>query len=97
MAEGFGTDDVEHLQERRRFLNFFMARSMPCRIRTACGMPVLAAMISRMVAGPNEGVSFMDEPQRKEADNGLRVAHNISLDVLRVQSERFSHLLAGFR
>jgi hypothetical protein len=42
-----------------------------------------------MAASENDGISFLDEPQRKEADNALRVSHNIFLDVLRVQDEHF--------
>jgi hypothetical protein len=50
----------------------------------------VASMVSRMEAGPDEGISFMDRAQRKEADQALRMAHNILLDVLRVQDEHFS-------
>ena len=32
----------------------------------------------------------MDRAQRKEADQALRVAHNLLLDVLRVQDEHYS-------
>ena len=66
----------------------------------------VASMVSRMEAAPNDGISFMDRAQPKEADQALRVAHNILLDVLRVQDEHFfgaaferaeSGLFAGFR
>jgi hypothetical protein len=50
----------------------------------------VASMLSRMAAGDNDGISFVDAAQPKEADNALRVAHNILLDVLRVQGEHFS-------
>lgn len=50
----------------------------------------VASMVSRMEAGPNEGIAFMDRAQPKEADQALRVAHNILLDVLRVQDEHYS-------
>jgi hypothetical protein len=50
----------------------------------------VASMVSRMTAGPNESISFRDSAQRKEADQALRIAHNILLDVLRVQNEHFS-------
>ncbi len=50
----------------------------------------VASMVSRMQTGPNEGIAFMDRAQRKETDQALRVAHNVLLDVLRVQDEHFS-------
>lgn len=37
----------------------------------------------------NEGIAFAGEAQREEADKALRIAHNIFVDVLRVQEERF--------
>jgi len=55
----------------------------------------VASMVSRMEASPNAGISFMDRAQRKEADQALRVAHNVLLDVLRVQDEHFS--VAGLK
>ena len=50
----------------------------------------VASMVSRMVAGFNEGISFMDRAQRQESDQALRVAHNVLLDVLRLQDEHFA-------
>lgn len=50
----------------------------------------VASMVSRMATGPNESISFRDTAQRKEADQALRVGHNILLDVLRVQDEQFA-------
>lgn len=50
----------------------------------------VASMLSRMAATANDGISFVDAAQRKEADNALRVTHNIFLDVLRVQDEHFA-------
>jgi hypothetical protein len=55
----------------------------------------VASMVSRMEASPDAGISFMDRAQRKEADQALRVAHNVLLDVLRVQNEHFS--IAGLK
>jgi hypothetical protein len=49
----------------------------------------VASMVSRMAVGRNDGIAFVDAAQRKEADNALRVSHNILLDVLRVQDEHF--------
>ncbi len=49
----------------------------------------VASMVSRMKAGSNEGIAFAGEAQREEADKALRIAHNIFLNVLRVQEERF--------
>ena len=37
----------------------------------------------------------MDRAQREEADQALRMAHNVLLDVLRVQDEHFS--VAGLK
>jgi hypothetical protein len=50
----------------------------------------VTSMLSRMAVGESGGISFVDEAQRKEADKALRVAHNIFLDVLRVQDEHFA-------
>lgn len=50
----------------------------------------VASMLSRMAPSANNGISFVDAAQRKEADNALRVSHNIFLDVLRVQDEHFA-------
>ena len=50
----------------------------------------VASMTSRMAAGENDAISFIDTAQRKEADNALRVSHNIILDVLRVEDEQFN-------
>lgn len=49
----------------------------------------VASMVSRMAAGENDGIAFVGTAQRAEADKALRVAHNIFLDVLRVQDEHF--------
>jgi len=49
----------------------------------------VASMVSRMTASENDGISFADTAQRKEADQVLRVSHNIFLNVLRVQEEHF--------
>src|SRR4029077_8728426 len=50
----------------------------------------VASMLSRMEAGQNGGIAFAGAAQRKEADNALRVSHNIILDALRVEDEHFS-------
>jgi len=50
----------------------------------------VASMLSRMEAGQNGGISFAEAAQRKEADNALRVSHNIVLDALRVEDEHFA-------
>lgn len=49
----------------------------------------VASMVSRMKSTESDGISFADEPQRAEADKALRAAHNVFLDTLRVQDERF--------
>jgi hypothetical protein len=49
----------------------------------------VASMVSRMAAGGSDGIAFVGTAQREEADKALRVAHNIFLDVLRVQDEHF--------
>jgi hypothetical protein len=50
----------------------------------------VAAMVSRMTTSESADLMFLDVAQRKEADNALRVSHNIFLDVLRVQDEHFA-------
>jgi hypothetical protein len=50
----------------------------------------VASMLSRMKVTPEGATTFKWEAQRKEADAALRASHNIFLDVLRVQDERFS-------
>ncbi len=50
----------------------------------------VASMVSRMKTTANDGIAFAGEAQREEADKALRVTHNIFLDVLRVQAERFA-------
>lgn len=50
----------------------------------------VTSMLSRMAVDQNDCISFLDTAQRKEADNALRVSHNIFLDVLRVQDEHFA-------
>jgi hypothetical protein len=52
----------------------------------------VGAMFSRMALGKNDGILFVDEPQRKVADNAMRVSHSIFLDVLRVEDEHFALL-----
>lgn len=49
----------------------------------------VASMIAKMQLGRHGGIAFEDAAQRDEADKALRVAHNIILDVLRVQDEHF--------
>lgn len=50
----------------------------------------VASVVSRMQITTEGGIVFVGEAQRKEADKALRAAHNIFLDVLRVQDERFA-------
>ena len=50
----------------------------------------VASVFSRMSPTDNGGIAFVDAAQRQEADNAIRVAHNLVLDVLRVQDEHFS-------
>jgi hypothetical protein len=49
----------------------------------------VASMMSKMKTTDDDGIAFVDAPQREEADKALRVAHNIFLDVFRVQDKRF--------
>jgi hypothetical protein len=49
----------------------------------------VASMISRMELTDEGATTFKWEAQRKEADAALRAAHNVFLDILRVQEERF--------
>jgi hypothetical protein len=49
----------------------------------------VASMLSRMATTESDGIAFVGTAQRKESDSALRASHNIFLDVLRVQDERF--------
>jgi hypothetical protein len=48
------------------------------------------ALASRLEMPACGGVSFVPTAQRKEADDALLTAHNIILDVLNVQNDRFA-------
>ena len=48
-----------------------------------------AGIVSRL-GGTEEKLTFMDGPQRNEADSCLQLAHNILLDVLLLQQEHFA-------
>lgn len=52
-----------------------------------------AALIERLEIN-DEGFGFNPEPQRRQADNALRTAHVIILEVLHIQQKRFK--LEGF-
>jgi uncharacterized protein DUF5677 len=49
----------------------------------------VASMFSRLVATDDGGLTFEQTAQRHPADNALRVAHNVILNVMRVENERF--------
>lgn len=50
----------------------------------------LGSLMSRLEYTPEDGMSFIPTAQRDDADQALMVAHNIIIEVLRVQQERFS-------
>lgn len=47
------------------------------------------SLLSRLEEGESENILFKHAAQRKEADYALMTAHNIMLDVMKVQDERF--------
>ena len=49
----------------------------------------LASLFSRLEQTQGGGISFVPTAQREPADDALTAAHNIILEVLRVQEERF--------
>lgn len=49
----------------------------------------LGSLMSRLEYTPEEGLSFVPNAQREDADQAFIVAHNIIIEVLRVQEERF--------
>jgi hypothetical protein len=53
------------------------------------GHATFGAILSRVEGGEIGGVSFIPTAQRREADQALMTAHNIILNVLGVQEERF--------
>ena len=65
---------------------YAIAYTMPLRHAHA----TVGSMLSQLEANGDEGIAFVDGPQRKEADKALRIAHNVLLDVIRVQDEHFN-------
>jgi hypothetical protein len=53
------------------------------------GHATFGAILSRLEGGEIGGVSFIPTAQKREADQALMTAHNIILNVLGVQEERF--------
>src|SRR5439155_17641975 len=53
------------------------------------------ALFSRLKQIDSGGLTFNDTAQRVPADKALRLAHNIMLDVLQVQTERFESAQLG--
>ena len=50
----------------------------------------VGSILSRMAASTDDGISFVGEAQRKEADSALRFSHNVLLDTFRGQEEHFA-------
>jgi hypothetical protein len=91
-----GTTRPNHTWSRLDFVSMASKTSLGKLIVLGYFIPLrqahatVASIMSRMAIGDNGGISFVDAAQRKEADNALRVSHNVFLDVLKVQDEHFA-------
>jgi hypothetical protein len=94
-CENCGTKRLNHTWSKLDFVAMANKTSLGKLIVPGYLIPLrqahatVASMVSGMAAGKDHGIRFEDRAQRKEADNALRVSHNIILDVLRVQDEHF--------
>jgi len=95
-CEKCGTKRPNHTWSKLDFVSMASKTALGKLIVPAYFMPLrqahatVGSMLSRMAPGNNDGILFVDEPQRKVADNAMRVSHNVFLDVLRVQDEHFA-------
>jgi hypothetical protein len=91
-----GTKRLNHSWSKLNFVSMAKETSLARLVVLGYFLPLrqahatVGSLLSRMTTSGREGLSFLDEPQRKEADTALRVSHNIILDVLRVQDEHFT-------
>ena len=94
-CEKCGTKRLNHTWSKLDFVTMANKTSLGKLIAIGYVIPLrqahatVASMVSRLEAGENEGIAFLGTAQRKEADNTLRIAHHICLDVLLVQDEHF--------
>jgi hypothetical protein len=90
-----GTSKLNHSWNRLDFVAMAKQTSLGIFIVPGYYLPLrqahatVASMIARMVPTEDGGLAFEETAQRGTADNVLRVAHNIILNVLRVEDERF--------
>jgi hypothetical protein len=100
-CEKCGTKRLNHTWNKLDFVAMANKTSLGKLVALGYVIPLrhahatVASVVSRMKATAKGGMAFADEPQREEADKALRVTHNIFLDVLRVQDERFA--VAGLK
>jgi Family of unknown function (DUF5677) len=94
-CEKCGTKRLNHTWNKLDFVAMAKKTSLGKLFAIGYIMPLrhahatVASMVSRMKVTPEGATTFKWEAQRKEADAALRAAHNVFLDILRVQDERF--------
>ena len=94
-CEKCGTKRLNHTWSKLDFVTMANKTSLGPLIVLGYFIPLrqahatVASMVSKMAVGANDGLSFVGTAQREEADKALRIAHNIFLDVFRVQDEHF--------
>ena len=94
-CEKCGTKRLNHTWSKLDFVAMAKKTSLGILIAIGYIMPLrhahatVASMVSRMGLTDQGVTTFKWEAQRKEADAALRAAHNVFLDILRVQEERF--------
>jgi hypothetical protein len=94
-CERCGTKRLNHTWNKLDFVAMAKKTSLGRLFAIGYIMPLrhahatVASMVSRMKVTAEGATTFKSEAQRKEADAALRAAHNVFLDILRVQDERF--------
>jgi hypothetical protein len=97
-CETCGTKRVGHHWSKLDFVSMAKKTSLGQLIVPGYYLPLAqahatpSALFSRLKQITGGALSFNDIAQRGPADKALRLAHNIMLDVLRVQEERFKTL-----
>lgn len=100
-CETCGTKKLNHTWSKLDFVAMASKTSLGKLIVPGYYLPLrqahatVASMFTRLVATEDGGLSFEQTAQRHPADNALRVAHNVVLNVMRVENERFK--IAGLK
>jgi hypothetical protein len=94
-CEDCGTKRLNHTWSKLDFVAMAKKTSLGPLYAIAYTLPLrhahatVGSMLSQLEVSGSGGMAFVDGPQRNDADKALRIAHNVFLDVLRVQDEHF--------